>query len=89
MNGTTPQMNFQDYKKLSQEERDFFLFDKMCKIDDIADKMPALDKKFASKWVETGAKALVGIVLVTVVGAMLALVISKGPQSLAASTTQQ
>lgn len=56
MPGATNDTTFDAYKRLTPEEREFFIFSQMCKID-------SMDQRFASKWVETGLKS-VGTTLV-------------------------
>ena len=64
-------MDFQSYKKLNADERDYFIFDTLCRIDD---RTASLDQRFAGKWVEQGVKAFASLTLLGVLGAILATV---------------
>lgn len=70
-NGISNRMDFSSYKKLTTDERDFFIFDTLCRIDE---RTGAIDTRFASKWVETVMKSGIGVTLVGVLGAVLATI---------------
>lgn len=52
-NGISNKMDFQDYKKLSPEERDYFIFDMLC---NVYERTKDMDSRFAGKWMETALK---------------------------------
>lgn len=57
-------MDFQDYKRLTLEEKEFFMFDKLCKLDD-------LDTNYAGKWVEKVITATMGVIGIGFIGSIL------------------
>ena len=61
-------ISFQEYKKLTSEEKDYHIYAKLSILHD-------LDKRFASKWVERAAVLGGSTILITVLGAIVALVI--------------
>jgi hypothetical protein len=63
-NGTDNRMSFQDYKQLTEEERQFYLYDKLCNFDD-------LEEKFAAKWVEKGIVGAIVLVLTSIGGGIM------------------
>lgn len=69
-NGLSNRIDFQSYKKLTVDERDFFIFDTLCRIDE---RTATIDSRFAAKWVETVMKSGIGVTLIGVLGAILAM----------------
>jgi hypothetical protein len=76
-NGAKNDMSFQDFKRLTAEEREFFIFDSLCQVGSIASKLDSMDERYSSKWVERGAKALAYTVGTAIIVAVLALVIKQ------------
>lgn len=76
MNGPRNDIDFQAYKKLTEEERDYFVFDNLCKISKLCDQLDALDGKYANKWVETTMKWAGYLTGASVITALLGLIIS-------------
>jgi hypothetical protein len=70
-NGINNTMNFQDFKRLSQDEREYFVFDTLCRVDA---RTAAIDRRFALKWVERVMQSGMAITLIGVLGAILAQV---------------
>lgn len=68
-------MTFQDYKKLTPEERDYYIFDNICKIGAVCDNLEKMDEKYASKWVQNVMTWLGYLTGASVVAALLALVV--------------
>jgi len=68
-------MSFQDFKRLTVDERDYFIFDTLCRVDS---RTAAFESKYAKAWVETVMKAMLGLTLTGVLGAILATVGLKG-----------
>ena len=60
-------MDFQNYKQLTTDERDFFVFSQLCKIDDISRVLDGEDQKYAGKWVEVAVKGTI----TTLVGGLI------------------
>ena len=70
-NALDNRMTFQDFKKLTTDERDYFIFDTLCRVDT---RTAALDTKYSKAWVETTMKGLIGITLTGVVATVLATI---------------
>lgn len=64
---TDNKMSFQDFKQLTDEERDFFVFDQLGKLD-VLDK---LQEQFAAKWVEKGIVGAIALVLTSIGGGIM------------------
>lgn len=64
-------MDFQGFKRLTVDERDYFIFDTLSRIDK---RTAVLDSKFSQKWVEQTMKGLIGITLTGVVATILATI---------------
>ena len=64
-------MDFKDFKRLTTDERDFFIFDTLCRVDQ---RTAALDNKYSKAWVETTMKGLIGLTLTGVVATVLATI---------------
>lgn len=64
-------MDFQSYKRLTADERDYFLFDTLCRVDE---RTASLNDRFAGKWVETAFKAVASVTLLGVLAAVLSTV---------------
>ena len=58
---------FEDFKKLSTEEREFYIFTQLSKLDN-------LDKKYAGKRVEVVVYGFIAIILVAFGGALIGVV---------------
>lgn len=82
MNGINPQIDFQGYKRLTEDEKQFFIFDKLCKIDGIADSLDRLGEKYASKWVENGIKFVLGAVMSSAIAMLIWLTGTHNPPQL-------
>lgn len=67
----TNRMDFQSYKKLTPDEREYFMFDTLCRIDS---RTVALDERFAAKWTEKVMKNGLAVTLLGVLAAVLAQV---------------
>lgn len=65
---TDGSFSFDEYKRLTQEEREFFIFQRICKIDDICDSLESGQSKFAAKWVEHAMMSVVALVASGLVG---------------------
>ena len=61
-------MSFQDFKRLTVDERDYFIFDTLCRVDS---RTAAIENKYAKAWVETVMKGFVGLTLTGVVATLL------------------
>lgn len=72
---TSQRMSFEQYQRLSPDQKEFFTFDKLCKIDDVCKRLDDLENKFAAKWVQNVMTWLAYILGGSVVTALLALVI--------------
>lgn len=69
MNGNmTARMNFEEYKRLTPDERELFLFQQLCKVDDICISLDGQPKKYAAKWVEHAMKTGIGSLVVGIAG---------------------
>lgn len=64
-------MTFQNFKSLTDEERLYFIFDTLCRVDN---RTAAFEEKYAKAWVETTMKGLVGLTLTSVVISILAFI---------------
>ena len=67
--------SFDQYKKLTEEERDFYNFEQLRKIDFVHEKFKLLDKKYASKRVETIVYGFIGLVITGFVIALISKVL--------------
>lgn len=61
-------MSFQEYKQLTPEEREFFVFQQLAKID----QLDTISDRFASKWVE---KAAIGMSIFILLGFLASLML--------------
>jgi hypothetical protein len=67
MNGASDDVSFQDFKKFSPDERDFFIFNQLQKLD----TLDGLDDRFSGKWVEKGVRVAIYGILASIGGAIL------------------
>jgi hypothetical protein len=65
-----PVETFEQYKNLTEEQKQFYLFEKLSKLD-------TLDTRFASKWVERVMFGFLTLVGVAFAGALINIVINK------------
>lgn len=73
MNGTGNKLSFDDYQRLTPDQREFFTFDQLSKIDGIYTRLAEGEKLFAGKWVETAVKTFIYVIVVGFVGSLLFL----------------
>jgi len=68
---------FEDFKRLTKEQQDFFIFDKLDSIHIKVSKfdLTKLDKRYASMWVQKIVFGLVALILVSVATAVVAQVV--------------
>lgn len=64
-------MDFAAFKNLSAEERDYFIFDTLSRIDE---RTAGIQSRYASKWVETVMKSAAAVTLMGIFAAILAQV---------------
>ena len=62
--------SFDQYKRLSKDQKDFYTFEQLSKLD-------GLDKKYASKRVEVIVYGFVTLILVGFVGALVGIVFTR------------
>lgn len=60
--------DYQQYKLLSEEEKELFMFSRLCRIDDILDALEDGKKNFASKWVEHAMTTVIALVASGLIG---------------------
>ena len=70
-NSLDNRMTFQDFKKLTVDERDYFIFDTLCRVDQ---RTAVASEKYARAWVESTMKGLIGLTLTGVLAAVLATI---------------
>lgn len=71
-NGNKLVNSFEEYKKLSSEEKDYYIYSTLLNVEKLHTR---LDKRYASKMVEHLVFAFIGIILVGFVGALVLQVI--------------
>lgn len=55
---------FAEYKRLTDEERQIFLYQQLSKIDDLKDEIEQMTKRFADKKVEKIVYGMIGLIAV-------------------------
>lgn len=70
MNGASSKMDFQDYKKLTEEERELFIFGQLCKLDAFEN----LETRFAAKWVESAMKGSISVIVLGFIATLFSLI---------------
>lgn len=53
---------FAEYKRLTEEERQIFLYQQLSKIDDLKEEIKRMTKKFADKNVEKIVYGMIGLI---------------------------
>lgn len=76
------QVSFQEFKMFSPEEKDFFVFTQLSKVDDIYKKLELGERRFAGKWVEKAMKLVITLVVLAVIVAVLAKIGLQPPTEL-------
>lgn len=64
-------ITFQSFKGLTDDERLYFIFDTLCRVDN---RTAAFEAKYSQKWVEQTMKGLMAITLTGVVATILATI---------------
>lgn len=78
-NSTKTVKTFEDYQHLTEEQKEFYHFQQLNKIDMVHDTMiemhSQLDEKYAAKKVEYIVYGFVGLILIAFAGALIAGII--------------
>lgn len=74
-NGQSAIKSFNDYQKLSKDQKEFYHFEQLAKIDFIFKEFKELDKRYAKKMVETVVYGFISIVLIAVFTAIVSGVV--------------
>ena len=71
-------MSFQEYQRLTEGQRQFYMFEQLCRIDEVCDAVHSIEEdissRFAAKWVEWLAKGQITIVLTGFLVALMTVV---------------
>ena len=67
MNEISGRTTFRDFKRLNQDERDYFVFSQLEKLN----ALDGLDARFAGKWVEVAIRTGIYIVFTGIIGSIL------------------
>ena len=66
---------FDDYMKLTNEQKEFYTFEQLSKIDVLIVKIKDFDKKYSRKWVEKCVIGFIVMILVAFATAVIAGII--------------
>ena len=67
-------MQFVDFQNLKPEQKEFYSFEQLSKIDALIERMDNLGTKYANKWVERAMTGFIVLILLGFFGTIFALI---------------
>lgn len=67
-------MQFVDFQNLKPEQKEFYSFEQLSKIDALIERFDNLGSRYANKWVESAMTGFIVLILLAFFGTIFALI---------------
>ena len=81
-------MQFVDFQNLKPEQKEFYSFEQLSKIDALIERMDNVGTKYANKWVERAMSGLIVAILLGFLGSLFILIGWHETQNVVAQTNE-